>query len=198
MTFQMMYIRKLIKYNISKLIYIIKENKAITIIICGFFLSFIFGLLETVLSCSIVYGMTLLKDLLEHKKEKDRIESIDIDYFKTAQDNLEDPLDGYVDMCINEYMLLNRGYNNETYIKEKEELEIRKGVIELLSTNMSPTMKHKFELYYGKGQVEAVLARKCFIRIALYVANINKNAYSEDTGEEKLDNLFRETLMMKE
>ena len=77
MNTQMIYLKKTLQYNISKLAYMIRENKAITIMICGFFLSFIFGLIETVVSCSIVYGMTLLKDLLEHKKEKDRIIFID-------------------------------------------------------------------------------------------------------------------------
>jgi hypothetical protein len=146
-----------------------------------------------------LYGATLLRELLDHKKEKDRLDSIDLSYFQTADQNLEDPLDGYVDMCINEYMLLNRGFQNESYIKEKEEAEIRKGVIEILASNMGPSMKKKFELYYGSGQVEAILARKCFIRIALYVANVNKNTYVDPNTESKeLDNLFRDSMIMKD
>ena len=100
-------------------------------------------------------------------------------------------------MCINEYMLLNRSYHGETYIKEKEEMEIRKGVIELLSSNLGPDVKKKFELYYGKGQVEAVLARKCFIRISLYVANINKNTYVDSNADNKdFTNIFNKSIMM--
>ena len=190
-----------ILYNLSKFSYNIKNNKGMTVLIVSllFYLVTNTHIVFVAISGFLVYSSFLLKELLEHKKEKDKLDSIDLSYFQTADKNLEDPLDGYVDMCINEYMLLNRGYQNESYIKEKEEAEIRKGVIELLASNMGPSIKKKFELYYGRGQVEAILARKCFIRIALYVANVNKNTYTDPTTESKeLDSLFRDSMIMKD
>ena len=189
-------------YNLSKLGYYMRNNRGYTILIACLILYLVLGreyIIPIAISGFLVYSSTLLRELLDNKKEKDSLDSIDLSYFQIADKNLEDPLDGYVDMCINEYMLLNRGYQNESYIKEKEEAEIRKGVIELLATNMGPSIKKKFELYYGPGQVESILARKCFIRIALYVANVNKNTYIDPTTESKeIDNLFRDSMIMKD
>ena len=191
-----------LQYNFSKFKYTLKNNRGATILIACLVMYLVSnaGMISVACSGFLLYLCLLGRELLDHKKEKDRLDSIDLTYFQTADKNLEDPLDGYVDMCINEYMLLNRGFQNESYIKEKEEAEIRKGVIELLATNMGPDIKKKFELYYGAGgQVEAILARKCFIRIALYVANVNKNTYVDPTTESKeLDNLFRDSMIMKD
>ena len=191
-----------LQYSLSKLSYYIRHNRGSTILIACFMMYLVIGcdyMVSISFSGFLIYISLLLRELLDHKKEKDDLDSIDLSYFQTADKDLEDPLDGYVDMCINEYMLLNRGYQNESYIKEKEEAEIRKGVIELLATNMGPSIKKKFELYYGNGQVESILARKCFIRIALYVANINKNTYVDPATESKeIDNLFRDSMIMKD
>lgn len=160
---------------------LISSTSTYTITICG----------------AIIYGMIMLRELLNHKKEHDELTSLDIHYFETASKNLEDPLDGYIDTCINEYMLIYQGYKDTEYINSEMEKEIRKEVLELVASNIGPLMKKKFEMYYGHGRVEAILARKCFLRISLYVANVNKTLHQSagKDEEEAMNRLFRDAMM---
>ena len=59
-------------------------------------------------------------------------------------------------------------------------------------------MKAKFELIYGKGHVEEILANKCFIRVSLFVADQNKARYVEtDMDKSKIDKQLIDQMLMK-
>ena len=168
----------------------ITENKGLSIFFPSLIL-IIFDDWVKWLSAGVgLYIMILLRELLNHKIEKDNLDSLDIHFF-------EGPLDSYIDMCINEYMLLNRGYKNQqTYINSKEESLMHKEVLDLLASNMSPLMKKKFEMYYGRGRVEPLIARKSFIKVSLYVANNNKILYEDKKPKNQdMDQIFRAMMM---
>lgn len=135
--------------------------------------------------------MVLLRELLNHKISQDKLNSLDIHFFETANKNLEDPLDGYIDICINEYMILYRGYKAHTYIREAEETQIRQEILDIMASSMSSLMQAKLEMYYGKGRLPSIMARKCFIKVALYVANNNQLLYQEDSEKAKNNGLPR-------
>ena len=161
--------------------YKMNEYKGLSILILTILMC-LYGeenILFYVISGSIFYTMILLREFLDHKKEKDQLDSLDLHYFESADKEFEDPLDGYVDLCINEYMILNRGYRGQAYISKKEEASIRKEILDIMSQNLSPLMKKKFEMYYGKDRVPAILARKCFIKISL----ISQPVLSSDTAK---------------
>ena len=188
-----------LKRSIASIYYNLMDYKGPVIyLLCGIMCLFgSYHPLEYVLCASILYAAVLCRELVNHKKEKDTLDSIDIHYFETANKELEDPLDGYIDSCINEYMILYRGLNNTAYINDKEEQNMRRGVLDIVASNFGPLMKKKFEMYYGHGQVTNVLAKKCFIRISLYVANVNKTLYA-DTGEKEqkeIDKVFKQAMM---
>ena len=146
------------------------------------------------MGCSL-YIMTLLRELLNHKINIDTINQVDLHYFETANKNLEDPLDGYIDLCIQEYMLLYRGYKAQQYITEKEEANIRKEVLDIIASTMSDLMRKKFELYYGTNRLPAILARKCFIKISLMIADNNKVLYQDSTRESEINDLMKRIMV---
>ena len=186
----------ILRDHLRTIIDMILDNKGISILFMTILL-LLFGVqwVHSITSGSILYILTLMKSLVDHKIEKDRLDSIDIEYFERANKDLEDPLDGYVDLCINEYMILFRGYRESAYITDKEEALIRKEVLDLIAANMSPLMRRKFELYYGEGRLIEILARKCFIRISLFVADNNKKLYQEAPMNAKnMDEIFRELM----
>ena len=187
-----------LKIALKELYLNIMDSKGLAVLISTIIMCFLYGdMFAPVLSGAILYLMILLRELLTHKIENDKLKSIDLHYFEHAKNNLEDPLDGYVDMCINEYMILYRGYKDHTFIKKDEEALMRKEILDIMASNMSPLMKAKFELYYGKGRVENLLARKCFIRVSLYVAENNKVLYeeSEPRKMKDIDQMFKDVLM---
>lgn len=159
--------------------YYILNHKSLCVLILTTLLVILFWL-DGLIIGSVLYLMILLRELLNHKIEKDKLDSLDIHYFETANRDLEDPLDGYIDLCLNEYMLLYRAYKNLTYIRQQEEAQIRQEVLDIMASNMSTLMQTKLEMYYGKGRLPGIMARKCFIKVALYVANNNKLIYQEE------------------
>lgn len=171
------------------------DNKGVSIFLPVILLVFITDIWIKWLSIGMgLYGMILLKEWLNHKIEKDKLDSIDLHFFESSDTDLEGPLDAYVDMCINEYMLLNRGYKTQqAYINSKEESLMHKEILDLLASNMSELMKKKFEMYYGKGRVESLIARKSYIKVSLYVANNNKVLYEDknSSNSQDIDQIFR-------
>lgn len=132
---------------------------------------------------SILYAFTLIVYMIHYKIDKEQLEKIDLDYFNklniaNGEDNV---LDNYVDDCFKRYLILFEGYKGDGYINSKQETAMLKGLIESVSSNLSPLLLKKLELYYGKDRVENILAEKCYIKITIYVASQNKNIYSSES-----------------
>ena len=171
---------------------LIKDNQGLfsiaLFLIITLFSSYITGLIIS----TVFYLLVLKKDMNDHKKNNDDMDLIDIDYFNFAHSPGLDPLDAYIDSCFNMYVLLFRGFKQGIYIRQEEEKIILKELMDMVAKNMGRTFKKKLELYYGTGHIEDLLAQKCYIRVAMYVADSNKNIYAEDNGEK--DKLTKEVM----
>lgn len=133
---------------------------------------------------SILYAFTLIVYMIHYKIDKEKLDRIDLEYFNklnitNGEDNI---LDNYVDDCFKRYLILFEGYRGNGYINSKQENAMLKGLIESVSSNLSPLLIKKLEMYYGKDRVGNILAEKCYIKITIYVASQNKNIYSESTN----------------
>ena len=133
---------------------------------------------------SILYAFTLIVYMIHYKIDKEQLDRIDLEYFNklnitNGEDNI---LDNYVDDCFKRYLILFEGYRGNGYINSKQENAMLKGLIESVSSNLSPLLIKKLEMYYGKDRVGNILAEKCYIKITIYVASQNKNIYSESTN----------------
>lgn len=170
-----------IKKQINVLHGLIKRNKGTSI------------LLITILSCfftndtntyalwgSVVFLLCLFERLIDHKIKKDNLDQIDLNFFSNNMAVIDhDILDLYINDCFNRYMVIFRGYKQNEYIQEKDQSLMLKELLDIIATNMSPLLRKKLELYYGNGNVDKIMAEKCFIKITLFVANNNKNVYSD-------------------
>lgn len=141
--------------------------------------------------------LDIVKDHLDKKIQLEQFKYVDLDYFNFNKTNGLDPLDAYIDICMSNRLVL-MGYKEGSYITEVQEKEILKEVLEEVASNMGQLMKSKFELIYGVGHVDEVLANKCFIRVSLFVANNNKPRYSNnEIDKAKLEKQLVDHMMMK-
>lgn len=141
--------------------------------------------------------VAILDKYVEHRIELERMQELDINYFNTSKDRGVDPLDALVDRCLSNKLILI-GFQAGNYVNNAQEQDLLREVLEEVSSSIGPLMKAKFELIYGKGHVEEILANKCFIRVSLFVADQNKARYVEtDVDKSKIDKQLIDQMLMK-
>jgi hypothetical protein len=141
--------------------------------------------------------VAILDKYVEHRIELERMQELDINYFNTSKDQGVDPLDALVDRCLSNKLILT-GFQSGNYVNNVQEQDLLREVLEEVSSSIGPLMKAKFELIYGKGHVEEILANKCFIRVSLFVADQNKARYIEtDMDKSKIDKQLIDQMLMK-
>ena len=154
------------------------------------------GYIMTILLSSFIFTDTI-NTYLNKKLELEKMKYVDLNYFNFNDIKGLDPLDAYIDTCLSSRLILI-GYKEGAYITEAQEKDLLKELLEEVSSNMGQLMKSKFELIYGVGHVDEVLANKCFIRVSLFVANNNKPRYTNvDTNKAQLDKQLVDQMMMK-
>ena len=141
--------------------------------------------------------VAILDKYVEHRIELERMQELDINYFNPSKDQGVDPLDALVDRCLSNKLILT-GFQAGNYVNNAQEQDLLREVLEEVSSSIGPLMKAKFELIYGKGHVEEILANKCFIRVSLFVADQNKARYIEtDMDKSKIDKQLIDQMLMK-
>ena len=191
----------IVKEKMIGLYNIIMNNKGMSIFLVCTILSIISKHpIKTAIIGSLLYLMTLFREMVNHKKSCDQMQLIDINFFNNQRE-FDGPLDSFIDMCFNEVLVLSRGWKEGQYITKKEEDQIMRDLIDMMARSMGPIMKKKLELYYGPEQVDSALARKCFIKVSLYVANNNKILYVDTQKKSKnssshLDDMLRDAMMI--
>lgn len=145
-----------------------------------------------------IYILHLLTLYTKHTIEKESIELLDFNYFKDKADESEDVLDGFINECFTRYLVLFRAYKDMEYINEKEEMIMRKELLDMIVSSLSPLFLKKMRLYYGSN-VETILSQKAFIKVTLFVANNNKQINMEQNSsnqvqKESIDKIFRELM----
>ena len=134
---------------------------------------------------TVLYLLLLATNIFNYKKEKDAIDDIDISTFN----NLDTVLDNYIQNCYTRDVGFYRPKSDE-YITEKEQNKELSELLDSVARNISPSMREKLERYYGKHNVDSILARKCLVFISLLAANNNKNIYTTEAGKIKNYNMF--------
>lgn len=166
----------------SEILRRIIKNKGPSIFFLVLLLYIINGnLLINTICGSILYLMILANRLLNHKMKKDRLNMINLKEFNDFNkiDGNENILDIYINDIFSRYIILNEGTINSTYINEKTEKAMLKALLDQCARNMSKDLRDKLMLYYGTEGFPNIMTEKCYIKVSLYAANINKSLYAK-------------------
>ena len=142
--------------------------------------------LTTILGASILYMVPILKEYIEYKKEKELMDSIDltlIGHTLEKEDTLNkrslyDLLSEYVTNCFERDVIIFFNLRPGDVVNSKLEEELLEELEDSAIRNMGPLLRKKLELYFGKGRVDIIIGRLCFLTVSIYAANSKKNILS--------------------
>ena len=83
-------------------------------------------------------------------------------------DDLETKLDQIIQDAITEYAALNISYQNDVYINDKMQDEIRQSVSEDVNNKLSDTMLNKLALLYKTDKIADIIATKIYMAVMLF------------------------------
>ena len=125
---------------------------------------------------TVLYLLVELHRYLNYKMKRNDMNSLDVKLLSDKDTGIDKILSDYVEECFARDVLFFRG-DTENYINNKSENEMLNQLLDVCATNISPLMREKLEQYYGEGNVDKIIGRKCFSTVTVFVANKNKNIY---------------------
>ena len=157
----------------------ISDHKGISLIIAFLLIILLTKEYGIALFGIIIYLLILKKEKNDHEKEMDYLKLIDFKLLDDSEDSLSSILDKYINDCFNRDVIFFRGIKDKEYINTKDEKEMLDTLMNSAVANISPLLRKKIDLYYGEGQSDIIIGRKCFIAVSLFVANNNKAIYNK-------------------
>lgn len=157
----------------------ISNHKGISLIALFVLMIFLTNEYSIALFGIIIYLLILKKEKNDHEKEMEYLKLIDFKMLDDSENGLSSILDKYISDCFNRDVVFFRGIKDKEYINSKDEKEMLDTLMNSAISNISPLLRKKIDLYYGEGQSDIIIGRKCFIVVSLFVANNNKAIYNK-------------------
>lgn len=100
--------------------------------------------------------------------------------------NIENELDTIIQNAITVYAALNISYQDDVYINDKMEEDIRNSVVGDVNDKLTLTMFNKLSLIYKSDRIEDIIAMKIYLAVMLYRVqhNSGKTATPNDVKSE--------------
>ena len=106
-----------------------------------------------------------------NNREKNRIQEFTTTANLTIDHTIGEKLDKYISDNLTEYLVLNiHILENNQYINEELETEIREGFTTYISDRLSPIFMQQLSMYYNIDNIHQVIGNKIYIAITNYVA----------------------------
>ena len=148
-------------------------------------ISMIIGLLIVLVLAG--FGTFFLILYNRNNREKNRIQEFTTTANLTIDHTIGEKLDKYISDNLTEYLVLNiHILENNQYINEELETEIREGFTTYISDRLSPIFMQQLSMYYNIDNIHQVIGNKIYIAITNYVAAMNA---PEDDGRDIIKNL---------
>lgn len=157
----------------------ISDHKGISLIAAFVLMIFLTKEYGIALFGIIIYLLILKKEKNDHEREMDYLKLIDFKLLDDTENGLSFILDKYINDCFNRDVVFFRGIKDKEYINTKDEKDMLDTLMNSAISNISPLLRKKIDLYYGEGQSDIIIGRKCFIVVSLFVANNNKAIYNK-------------------
>lgn len=141
------------------------------------------NILSYTLSASILYITIMIKIYLNHKIEKERLDSLDINKIGLSTDNnknIMDILQEYVEICFDRDVLFFDPIEHDDYIDQVTEKRLLDALIDSVLINMSMDMKIKLARYIGEDNLSLILGKRCATIVTIFVATHNQAIYKGD------------------
>lgn len=123
------------------------------------------------LVCAIMIGILYSRRL--------RLKELEIVGNAEITDKITKVLELVIQDCFSDYQILRLIPLNEDYITEDREQEIRRDLVDMVSTRISPYTLEKLSLIYNPAHIAEVISDKIYITVMEYVLSVNM-PYNEE------------------
>lgn len=141
------------------------------------------GIIVIFLILSIICVILLLKVYLKNRNKLIELARYKINMVNTPIDfNVSLLLDQFIEENFNEYLLLNvpPSPNGLEYVSDEREEEMRKDMVEIVSSNISKVLLERLSLYYNINNIGKILANRIYIVVMNYAIQSRIQIDDED------------------
>lgn len=138
-------------------------------------------LVSTMMIILIVVAILILSALAattiilnhKHRKEIEKISMYQTNVSATIDSSIPEILNIIIDESFTDYKIKSLLPLNEEYINNDREVEIRKGLVQLVTNRISSAALDKLSLFYNIENIADILADKIYIVVMNYVMEHN-------------------------
>lgn len=110
----------------------------------------------------------------KHRKNMERISMYQINVTSTIDSSIPEILSMVIRECFEDYQVKTLLPLEEGYINSDREAEIRRGLVEIVTSRLSSATIDKLSLYYNIKNIADIIADKVYITVLHYVVEHNK------------------------
>lgn len=110
----------------------------------------------------------------KHRKNMERLTMYQINVTSTIDSSIPEILSMVIRECFEDYQIKTLLPLEEGFINSTREAEIRKGLVEMVTSRLSSATIDKLSLYYNIRNIADIIADKVYITVLHYVIEHNK------------------------
>ena len=114
----------------------------------------------------------------KHRKNMERLTMYQINVTSTIDSSIPEILSMVIRECFEDYQIKTLLPLEEGFINSTREAEIRRGLVEIVTSRLSSATIDKLSLYYNIKNIADIIADKVYITVLHYVIEHNKSVTS--------------------
>lgn len=135
---------------------------------------FALSIISLILLCLTAVLIFVVISNWRHRKNIERMTMYQINVTSTIDSSIPEILSMVIRECFEDYQIKTLLPLEEGYINSEREAEIRKGLVEVVTSRLSSATLDKLSLYYNIKNIADIIADKVYITVLNYVVNHNK------------------------
>lgn len=132
----------------------------------------------SLLKILIVFSMICISIIIhkwsKFKEKKLEMELHEININVDISSGIDLRLDEMIELCFQEYSLLNLFAKDDWYITEQDEINISKKMNHIVAQRISPVMLEQLSLYYNSEAITDIISKKVYFKVTNFVIEHNK------------------------
>ena len=134
---------------------------------------FALSIISLILLCLTAVLIFVVISNWRHRKNIERMTMYQINVTSTIDSSIPEILSMVIRECFDDYQIKTLLPLEEGYINSEREAEIRKGLVEVVTSRLSSATLDKLSLYYNIKNIADIIADKVYITVLNYVVNHN-------------------------
>lgn len=134
----------------------------------------ILSLLKILIVFSMICISIIIHKWSKFKEKKLEMELHEININVDISSGIDLRLDEMIELCFQEYSLLNLFAKDDWYITEQDEINISKKMNHIVAQRISPVMLEQLSLYYNSEAITDIISKKVYFKVTNFVIEHNK------------------------